>query len=403
MIELKKTIIDITSSKEYLQYNKYHEGNLFGITKTSRLEHMHSNFLAWLLDSELGHGLGDFPIKQFLGLLVIANGRVENDNARMDDATKNQMCYAQISTDSFIVSRVEREVTYIIGTKKRAIDLTLQVRLGERILPIIIENKVDSSEHDSQTVDYFLWAEKFFSDNTRYYTPLYVYLTPANNDSKPTCNKFILIKYQDIVDYVLEPALNKTNDCNTSNAIRTYLQCLSYQSDNVKGESIMAISKEEREILESFYNKNKNLIVALVEMMASDDDVDPSLSEKITKMVRGKDYSKYEFEGQLYGKNRLVLAVVKKYVDDKKPTTFEELRKAFPDTLQATRFGVVRRVSSLADNQKNRYFVNQNDLIHLDDTTDNSEIAVCTQWGTGNIETFILQAREYGYTITKKL
>lgn len=51
MNELTKVIFEITKSKPYIDYCTYHKGNLFGITGVSRDEKMHSNFIAWLLNS----------------------------------------------------------------------------------------------------------------------------------------------------------------------------------------------------------------------------------------------------------------------------------------------------------------------------------------------------------------
>ena len=48
-----------------------------------------------------------------------------------------------------------------------------------------------------------------------------------------------------------------------------------------------------------------------------------------------KDYSKYIFNGELLGKGRMVLAVIKKYVSDHPDVTYKALKKVFPDSLQA--------------------------------------------------------------------
>jgi hypothetical protein len=51
-----------------------------------------------------------------------------------------------------------------------------------------------------------------------------------------------------------------------------------------------------------------------------------------------RDFTKYQFNGQTYGKGQLVLAVVKAYVQKHLPTT-NQLREAFPNKLQGS-FGV---------------------------------------------------------------
>ena len=126
--------------------------------------------------------------------------------------------------------------------------------------------------------------------------------------------------------------------------------------------------------------------------------------EKV-KVVRdvapSKDFSKYIFEGNTYGKSRLVLAVVKKYVKDNRPTTFDELESAFPSHIQGS-LGVVRRIEEVSDKYKGvggvkRYFVD--DVIVL---ASGERVIVCTQFGAPNTEKFVDHAvNDLGYTIEK--
>ena len=126
--------------------------------------------------------------------------------------------------------------------------------------------------------------------------------------------------------------------------------------------------------------------------------------EKV-KVVRdaapAKDFSKYVFEGNTYGKSRLVLAVVKKYVEDHHPATFDELEAAFPSCIQGS-LGIVRRIGDVSDKYKGiggvkRYFVD--DIIYL---ASGEQVIVCTQFGAPNTERFVEHAvNELGYSIEK--
>ena len=126
--------------------------------------------------------------------------------------------------------------------------------------------------------------------------------------------------------------------------------------------------------------------------------------EKV-KVVRDtaptKDFSKYVFEGNTYGKSRLVLAVVKKYVEDHHPVTFDELEAAFPSSIQGS-LGVVRRIEDVSDKYKGiggvkRYFVD--DIICL---ASGEQVIVCTQFGATNTKEFVEHAvNELGYEIEK--
>ena len=120
------------------------------------------------------------------------------------------------------------------------------------------------------------------------------------------------------------------------------------------------------------------------------------------KEQKAKDFSKYMFGGETYGKSRLVLAVVKQFVEDHNPETFKELEAAFPSQLQGS-LGVVKRMNSVSDKYKGaeggvkRYFIKQDEIIYL---PSGEQVIICTQWGA-NIERFIESAKKLGYEIIK--
>ena len=125
---------------------------------------------------------------------------------------------------------------------------------------------------------------------------------------------------------------------------------------------------------------------------------------KVPKAVnQGKDFSKYSFDGKTYGKSRLVLAVVQKYVEDYHPATFEELEEAFPGSLQGS-LGIVKRIEDASDKYKGnggvkRYFIKEDEIIHL---SSGEQVIVCTQWSASNLEKFIEYAiLGLGYQIEK--
>ncbi len=99
--------------------------------------------------------------------------------------------------------------------------------------------------------------------------------------------------------------------------------------------------------------------------------------------VKNRDYTKYFFNGQKFGKNRLVLAVIKDYVEKNPKITFSQLKAVFPDTLQGRE---TFTTESFAKNKRDRRnFIEPEELITLTDET----IAVSTQWGVGNINKFL--------------
>jgi hypothetical protein len=97
-----------------------------------------------------------------------------------------------------------------------------------------------------------------------------------------------------------------------------------------------------------------------------------------------KDYSRYKFVDNEYGKSRLVLAVIKEYLN-KYNSTYQQLKGVFPDKVQGSR-DVFRAVKDIKEKDFNRYFMKSDEKLK---TSDNIEIAVCTQWGKFNIYKFV--------------
>jgi hypothetical protein len=112
-----------------------------------------------------------------------------------------------------------------------------------------------------------------------------------------------------------------------------------------------------------------------------------------------RDMTKYLFKGIAYRKNRLVLAVINQYRSEHPDTTLQNLKEVFPDSLQGA-LGVIsirEKAQEIFDRtDKKRHFLADSEILR---TADDLEIAVCTQWGTGNIENFIDCARKIGYQI----
>lgn len=113
-----------------------------------------------------------------------------------------------------------------------------------------------------------------------------------------------------------------------------------------------------------------------------------------------RDLSKFQFESEVYGKGRLVLAVVRASVLKSPPKNCGDLKLRFPDKLQGA-WGVVSNVQEvekrLGAKAKKRYFINEDEIIHL---ASNEAVAVSNQWGN-NFDGFLSHARELGFKIEK--
>lgn len=381
MSDFLNKILKIKSSKPYIDYYKYHQGNIFGITKVSRWELVHSNFIAWALNPTSIHALGFFPLYQLIRCLGEIQENSDNKLARKISAT---LIY-QFYDDSFITdANILREY--------KNIDLLLLIETKAGKLPIVIENKVESGENGkfkNQTQVYFDLAEQEFADRSIYLEPIYIFLFPEYNSTQQTAKEYIRMTYQNLVDYILDPSMAKCSDSVSIENYRSYLQCLSFQSDNEKGEHTMAISREEKTILADFLAKNKDLLCAVIDEL----DIDPAVKSAVKTGIKYQ----YVFDGNTYGVGPLVLAVVKKYVADHPGVDFLALQSVFPDSLVSKTYGVVKPLKLIPANHRTtpkRYF---DDIIKLDS---GDEILVCNQWTKEKIPNFI-DAVKHIYTITQ--
>jgi hypothetical protein len=103
--------------------------------------------------------------------------------------------------------------------------------------------------------------------------------------------------------------------------------------------------------------------------------------------VNGRDYTKYLFKGRKFGKNRLVLAIIKDYVEQRPSLTYSALHAVFPDSLQGKEtFTTIEIATSKKDI---RNFMKAEELITLADAT----IAVSTEWGLSNIDRFLTHCK----------
>jgi hypothetical protein len=128
------------------------------------------------------------------------------------------------------------------------------------------------------------------------------------------------------------------------------------------------------------------------------DEIFNATVEEISSAVKGKkDYSKYKFEGNEYGKGRLVHAVVSHYVSNNPSISLNEMIKIFTpgkDGIAGHKWGVFQTkefgLKVLEDTGHKRFYLNEDDILRLSD----EEIVVCNQWGSSNIPKFLNLCKE---------
>ena len=435
-MEYRKDIISLYNSDEYQRLKAYYsKRSTLDILGVARNELAHSNMLAWLLDQNETHGLGLFPIRKFLQLLTkaklelkanVAEGKAEFDRSLLD---------AILTNDYEVVSACVKAEMPVDSTgdkhKDGRIDIYIEVAMkwpkdsaDIKILPIVVENKVGSKEHDEQTKSYYNWCMEYVRNDRRYVAPLFVFLTPVrtlalngdayyhNKTIDCSCEKYIRINYQYIADFLIEQCLKQDISEDTHRILKDYLRSLTYtyiNGDIKEGDSYMAISDAEKELLVKFWENNQNLLLAVLEAYfesSASTDEETRDFRKLKETMSKKDFTKYQIEGVENGpfnKGRMVLEVVKKFVRDcereNKDITFDELKRVFNRKEIKCGFkGVVVKVDErhMDPRGRKRYFDDSNDIIRLKD----AEVCVCSNWGKDNIHEFIKLAKELGFTIT---
>lgn len=151
---LKNFLLDIDCLNKVSPWiNKF---NVFDVLKLENFEIRHSNMLAWLLDPNENHGLGD---KVLLGLIKFIT-------TKPDSLSAYELCQLINNSYSFSVLREYNNIDILLVSH-------------ENKIVICIENKIYSGEHDNQLERYKEIVETRF----RGYKQFYLYLTLSGNKS----------------------------------------------------------------------------------------------------------------------------------------------------------------------------------------------------------------------------
>ena len=117
-------------------------------------------------------------------------------------------------------------------------------------------------------------------------------------------------------------------------------------------------------------------------------------TKQASKITTSRNYDKFSFNGEIYNKRQLVLALVKYVVKTDKIETLEDLKETFKDTLwnngkisknKSPHIVALVSTAEEVDHLKERHFWNDDDIMKLGN---GDSIVVNNQWGN-NINYFI--------------
>lgn len=153
--------------------------NIFEAMRAERTEIRHSDFLAFLMDPGRAHGLGDLVLKSTLQAVLKAKGDYPPGVTPID-LDSWDMTTASVSREEF------------------NIDILIRYEVQGRKLIVLIENKIDSTEHSNQLRRYY---DGIVATNSGAQI-VAVYLTP--DGEQPTDERFLPLDYGTIADMLGE-------------------------------------------------------------------------------------------------------------------------------------------------------------------------------------------------------
>jgi len=398
--EIRQEIRKFNNDENVIKLERhYHSKSLPEILGSSRKELAHSSFLAWLLNNKESHLLSEYPIRKLLELLVTYS--------KESQLSANKELFDSIIISDFEIDNIVVETERTIKSVGR-LDIYFECELtflGEtHKLKLIIENKVSTKEHSDQTTKYFNHYESTKEEND---IILYVYLTPISSlelieleEPECSCKHYIQINYQSIVDFILEPALNKNLTEKTKFIITEYLQSLSQPTidkddQEYKQGLIMALGTDERNLLTKFWEKNQKLILASLYAISSDPEQEKDTRDNasvalnnLSKGNRDRSLCSIAYDNKIevekikksdIGYSTVKLLEKHGQIDDE---TFEFLR-----TDKTAKHNLLKTLSEITETEEKyrRYRVNNKPELIFN----GKEYYIARNWGIRNVTIFI--------------
>lgn len=215
----------------------FNQFNIFDCLRLTRTEIRHSNFLAWLFDPNETHRLKDYFLKQFLIKVLSLNKKELNKingreltlfNDKGEEINETYFIPSIIDIDCWDLEEIE------IHRELENIDLLLVDEKNKFVL--VIENKIDTCQHDNQLTRYRDYVDVQYPSNE--YKKLFIYLKPQKEKVELP---YIFVSYQVIVDLIknllVEIKENSNQDIVT--LIKHYQEIL--ERDIMKEENIGTI------------------------------------------------------------------------------------------------------------------------------------------------------------------
>lgn len=207
--------------------------NIFDVLKVADAEIRHSNMLAWLLDPNANHGLGDRILK------CLINWYADEYISTPDEAVELLMT----NNYSFNIRREWRNIDIVLISTEAKVIFT-------------IENKVYSSERDGQLEKYKDIVEQQFTGYKHYF----LYLT-LEGDESSIPEIWHSVGYEKIIDWT---------ELSLESSLRPEVKQLIEQYITVLRRKVMGYPQEIIDLCNKIYQKHKEAIDLIQEVTISD-------------------------------------------------------------------------------------------------------------------------------------
>ena len=278
--EFQKEFDDKDSDLHRLEklLNKF---NVFDVLNIVTAETSHSNVLAWLLNPNESHNIGDKALKLFL------------ESIHRGESSKSGVDLTSLINDSSKIDRVEiRTEEYIFQRQEprrkkdtRRIDISILIKSGSKKFLIIIENKIGAKDTTRQLVDYRNWAENKFKED---YKKIFIYLTPERvvpND-KNELPHWDLFSYEQIERDILNKVIQKTPKGNAKEFIKQYVDILR-----------RIILGNSNKLCNDIYDKHEKVINLIYKEVIVKKFIDQYVKDKIEE---DKNFEVVDFDSKKY-------------------------------------------------------------------------------------------------------
>ncbi|WP_461241066.1 PDDEXK-like family protein [Paucilactobacillus sp. N302-9] len=220
--------------------------NIFNILGLQRNEIRHSNFIAWLVNPSANRVFGDYFLKKIL-LTVIKNGSV------------NDLSELNVMLNDYSDATVLREYH----------NIDILIKSANQRTKIVIENKIDSQQHDQQLQRYQKFVQKNSNKDDKL---IFIYLTIDGDD--PKAEGWQRLSYTDVLE-ILQNMMNRAYDESIE---------LQYVRDYINLLKVNIVRDEElTKTVEKIYAKYHDAIDLIIENLPNASN---QINEDVTTAIK---------------------------------------------------------------------------------------------------------------------